>query len=128
VPIYLTQTRRAKAAEAVAGLGAIRKQEIEYYTEKAVYLAVASGNIANDPADASPGLGLDFSNNAYFTNACFSVSLDATYNFVAACNGSAEGNAAPRAADVANFQVEMRGKGGQIRYSYDGGTSWTSWE
>jgi type IV pilus assembly protein PilA len=127
VPIYLGQTRRARTAEGVTGMGAIRNQEISYYNEKHAYLAVASGNIANNPSDASPGLGLDFSNNTYFANASFSVALDATYNFIVTCNGGAEGNAAARAADVATYQIQMRGNG-QTRYTYDSGTTWTNWE
>ena len=130
VPIYLSQTRRARTTEAIAGMGAIRKAQLEYYTEKTAYLAVAAGNVANEPTAAKPGLGLDFSNNAYFDNNCFSVATDATYNFVVACDGAAGTltNGAARAADVAKYKIEMRGKGGQVRFSYDSGTSYTSWE
>lgn len=127
VPIYIAQTRRARTSEAVAGLGAIRSVERVYYTEKSAYLAVSAGNIKNNPEDTSPGLGLDFGNNTYFDNSCFSVATDATYGFIATCDGTSTTNAAPRASDISKTKVDMRGNG-QIRFSYDGGTNWTSWE
>jgi len=127
VPIYIAQTRRARTSEAVAGLGAIRSVERVYYTEKSAYLAVSAGNIDNNPEDASPGLGLDFASNTYFDNSCFSVATDATYGFVAGCDGTVSGNAAPRAGDVDTTKMEMRGNG-QVRFSYDSGTNWTNWE
>jgi len=131
VPIYLSQTRRARTTEAVAGMGAIRKAQLEYYTEKQAYLAVAAGNIANEPsASTAKGLGLDFSNNAYFDNNCFSVATDATYNVIITTDGSAGTltNGAARAADVATYIIQMRCKGGQVRYSYNSGTAYTGWE
>ena len=128
VPLYLSQTNRAKTVEAVAGLGAMRHEESAYKTEHSAYLSVSAGDIANDPGDDDPGLGLDFGDNAYFDNSCFSVALDATYGYISTADGGATGNATPRSADVADIIVEQRGKGGQFRYSYDGGTSYTAWK
>lgn len=127
IPIYTGYTRRAKSSEAVAGLGAMRTGELAYYAENSSYLAVTAGNVGSDPEDATPGLGLDFTNNSYFDENCFSADTDATYGFIGTCDGGATGNSAPRASDVANTQVEMRGNG-QTRRSYNGGTSWTSWD
>ena len=127
VPIYTAQTRRAKTAEALGALAAVRSTERAYYTEHGSYLAVSAGDIGNQPSDSSAGLGLDCSLNTYYDDNCFSVAADATYGFVATCDGGADGNAAPRAADVADFIIEMRGDG-TVRYSYDGGTGYTDWE
>ncbi len=127
VPIYISQTRRARTSEAIAGLGAIRSVERVYYTEKGSYLAVSAGNVGNNPDDTNAGLGLDFANNTYFDNNCFSAATDATYGFVATCDGTAAANAAPRASDVTTIKVEMRGNG-QARYSFDSGTTWGNWE
>ena len=128
VPLYTGNTRRARTAEAVTGLGAICDSENQYYAEHCGYLAVAAGNIANEPTASSPGLGLDFTAHAYFDGNCYTVSLDATYGVIAQSDGGADDNAAPRKADVANTIVQMRDKGRQVRYSYDGGTTYTTWK
>lgn len=127
VPLYISNTRRAKISEALAALGAVRSQENVYKTEKALYLAVAAGNVGNEPTATLPGLGLDLTKNTYFDAACVSVALDATYGFIGTCNGTAVANAAPRAADVGTYIAEQRGNGG-ARYSYDSGTTYTAWE
>ena len=126
-PIYTGQVRRARTSEAVAGLGAIRSLQILHRMEKGAFLAVSPGAIAHLPTDPEPGLGLDFSMNAYFGNACYGVVLDGTYGFVATCDGGADGNTAPRAGDVARAVVQMRADGA-IRISHDGGASFSNWE
>jgi prepilin-type N-terminal cleavage/methylation domain-containing protein len=126
-PIYSSQTRRARTSEAITALGAVRQAERVYYTEHNVFLAVAANNVQNDPSATNPGLGLDYSKNTYFDDHCVTVALDGTYQFVAACDGGAAGNAAPRAADVSAYQVETRGDG-TVRCSYNSGSSWTAWE
>ena len=133
VPIYLSQSRRARMSEAVTALGAIRSSEAVYKTEKGVYLAVAATKIEYEPSDTTngPGLGLDCSKNTYFDKACFSVALDGTYGFIASCDGAGAGNAAPRAGEVnvatKGYQAQGRGNG-QMRFSYDSGSTWTPWE
>lgn len=127
VPIYISNTRRAKISEALAALGAVRSQENVYKTEKTVYLAVAAGDIGNESTAAAPGLGLDFTKNVYFDAECVSVALDAVYGFVSTCDGTAAANAAPRAADVDTYVCQQRGTG-EARYSYDSGVTYTSWE
>lgn len=129
VPLYLTHADRARTVEAVSGLGAVCGREVEQKSETGAFLAVAEGDIANEPKnDSDPGLGLDFSGNTYFDDNAFSVTLDGVHGYVAKADGGADGNSAPRAADVADIVVEMRGKGREIRYSYDGGTSYTNWK
>lgn len=128
VPLYWSQARRARTVEAVAGLGSLRHEQDAYFAENGTYIAVQPGNIANRPDQSPPGLGLDFGNNAYFGNACFSVSLHPDHNYIAKADGGAEGNDAPRASDVSDIIVEIRGKGGQMRYSFDGGSTFTNWQ
>ena len=126
VPIYLAQTKRARMSEAVTAAGAIRSSEAVYKTEKNVYLAVAAGNVENEPTAALPGLGLLCDKNTYFDKGCFSVALDTTYGFVTTCNGSLS-TTAPRRTEVADYRLEGRGNG-QIRYSTDAGVVYTTWE
>ena len=129
VPLYMSQANRAKTVEAISGLGAVCGRETEYKAETGSFLAVAAGDIGNEPKnDSNPGLGLDFSGNTYFDINSFSVVLDATHGYIAKCDGGADDNAAPRSADVADIVCEMRGKGRQARYSYDAGTTYTDWE
>jgi len=127
VPIYLTEVNRARITEAIGVLGAIRNAERTYVAEHGEYLEVAAGHVGNQPQDSDPGLGVDCTLNAYFDENCFTVAADDTYGFVAACDGGADGNAAPRASDVSDVVVEMRGNG-QTRYSLDGGDTYTEWE
>ena len=123
VPLYIAHTRRALTSEAVAGLGAVRSGEQLYYSEHSVYLAVSAGDIGNDPSGTPPGLGLKLDDNTYFDDQAFSVALDGTYNFIATADGSA--STGPRAADVADFKVQMRGDG---MTRYDFGSGYQSWK
>ncbi len=131
-PMYISQSRRARTVEAVAALNAIRQAERNYYAQvnhNSTFLAVTANNIQNDPsATSNPGLALNYTRNTYFDNHCFTVATDATYLFVIACDGNASGNAAPNAADVTTYRLQMRGSDGTMRCSYDGGTSWTTWQ
>lgn len=127
VPIYLAQSRRAKTAEAVAGLGAIRSIQRVYYAEKSAYLAVTAGDMANNPEDSDAGLGLDFGTNTYFDNNCFAVTISGA-TFVATCDGTDTDNAAARASDVTKISVRMNEKG-QLSYRYgDSDASWSAYE
>lgn len=117
VPSYLSYANRSRTAEAVTALGAIRRAQAEYKTEHGTFLAVEAGNIANPPHAAEPGLGLDFSNNAYFGNASFSVSL-AGGGFIAEAFGGAKGNEAPRANEVQTSLVAMNHQG-EVKYDFN---------
>jgi len=123
VPIYLAYTRRAHMSEALAGLGSIRTAERAYYAEHNVYLAVAAGDMGEDPTDDPPGLGIDFSKNTYFDENAFSAALDAGTGFIATANGSA--STAPRASDIVKYKAQMNGDG-EVRY--DWGSGYTDWE
>jgi len=124
---YRTRARHRQVAEAVAGLAAIRRTERVQFAENNAYLPVAPGAIQHDPADARPGLGLDFKDNSYFDGNCFSVAADKAFGFIATCDGAAPGNAAPEAAAAAGIRAEMRSSG-EARFSHDGGSSWTEWK
>ena len=127
-PLFLGNTERAKASEAVAVLGQIRSAEREYYSKHKVYLAVASGNLANDPeAAAAQGLGITIGAVQYFSTACYSVVLGgnmgdgtAAADFVATADGSlsaafAAGVGARQNTDVAAFTVQMDNSGKTIK-------------
>ena len=95
VPIYRFAVRRAYTSEAKASLGAIRAAELVYKAEKEVFLVVGAGDLASQPMDTPPGLGIDVDNNTWFdTASCFSVEgpdpLVGTIadGFVAKCDGS----------------------------------------
>ena len=118
VEFLLRQIDRTKAAEALASLGAVRRLQAVYKNEHGEFLAVALGDIANLPEDEPPGLGLDFSNNAFFGNGCFSVTLDGD-GYAAVAYGGGEGNDAPRAAKVTHISVWMNHKGEAV-ISFDG--------
>jgi prepilin-type N-terminal cleavage/methylation domain-containing protein len=106
VPLYSSQVNRAKASEAVAGLGAIRSAQRVYKAEHGTYVAVTAANIGNAPTAAlNPGLGLDFSSNKYFDNAAFAVGAADATTFTATCTGDNSG--ATSAADVAGYVISM---------------------
>ena len=127
-PIYFSQTKRVRQVEATSGLGAIRQAERVYSTEHVGYLAVSAGNMGNDPFDAPPGLGLDFSKNTYYDQNCFSVAAPTPLtDFLATCDGTAGANNAPRKAQVNTVKAQGRADG-TCRYSHDSGGSWTNWE
>ena len=122
VPMYLRYTRRALATEAQAGVGSIRTAEQIYHTEHGVYLAVAAGTVGNSPP---AGLDLDFTNNKYFDDSAFSVSIaGGGSTFTATANGSI--STAPQAADVAQIRVQMV-EDGLMRETYDNATTWSGW-
>jgi hypothetical protein len=123
----VANTKDAKTTEAMAMLGAVRSAENVFKTEKGAYLAVATGNVANEPTANEPGLGLDFSKNTYFDAHGISVGLDPNYGFVGVCDGTLAGNAAPGKADVSTYIIQMRGNG-QSRVSTDSGKTFTPWE
>ena len=128
VPMYVSSVRRAKTGEATAAMAAIHHEEFRVKTESGSYLAVDAGDVANEPSDKDPGMGLDFGSNAYFGSGCFSVKLDDTQGFIVECDGGASGNSAPRRAEVAGTVLNMRGTSRQTRVSYDGGSTWSPWQ
>jgi len=124
VPLYKLQLKRAMISEALTGVGAVRSAEQVYYSAYGRYLPFGSGDISNQPTDALPGLGLDLGESIYFDGPCFCATLDGIYGFVVTADGGA--STALHAEKVREIIVQMRGNG-LIRYSYDGGKSWTKW-
>ena len=121
-PLFHDLNRRSRVAEAARSLRVIRLYEREYEEANGRYLAVAPGDVARPPADPrGSGLKLDFTENNYFGEACFSVELDPRWGFLARCDGDAPNNDAPHASRALGIVVELRGADGLLRYSFDGG-------
>ena len=126
-PMWMSRQRRDLAVEGKALLEAIYAAERVWYAENDEYLAVASGEVGNGQGDTPAGLGLVCEGNVYFGAECLTVALDATYGFVAVCNGGVAGNSAPKASKVSNIRCEMRGNG-EFRLNTSGLDEWTAWE
>ena len=119
-PLLHSLVRRGRVVEATQSLRAIRFYEGKYHDRRGRYLPVAAGHISLPPTDANaPGLELDFSDNAYFGDACFSVDLHEQYGYIARCDGDAPNNKAPHASRAAGIVVELRGSDAKTRYSLD---------
>jgi prepilin-type N-terminal cleavage/methylation domain-containing protein len=139
-PLYLSNTNRAKASEAVATMGMIRQAEREYFTKHNVYLPVTAGNLSNEPeATSNKGLGIDVGIPQYFAAGTYSVTSPATaftdgttaVNFLIKATGAAnlQGTGtgqAVRADDVAVYQLEMDNTG-TILVKYSNSGSWTKY-
>jgi len=84
-PMYFGNVNRARASEAVAGMGTIRQAERDYKVSHNTYYAVASGNIENslptsvdasgNPTPSTAGLSISPAVTQYFANGAYSVSL-----------------------------------------------------
>lgn len=150
-PIYLAQTRRAKASEAVAVISQMRQAEREYFTKHNSYRTVAAGDLANEPEAASAqGLAINVGVPQYFCNDAYSVGTATTGRFTSPAaadfviavdggvcvgasgtdtfaiheddiNGSISGG-----VTTGQYMLEMDNSG-RIFVSYDGGTSWSAW-
>jgi len=136
-PLYLAQTQRAKASEAVATMGMIRAAERDYFGRSNSYLNVSSGNL-------STALGVNVGTSQYFSNAAYSVAQGAAgasglfttpgaVDFVVTATGTASvpcsGNltdCAIKAGDVADYLLEMDNSG-RAFVSYNNGTAWSAW-
>ena len=114
VPLYRANVRRAYASEAVATLGAIRSAERTYYAEHGEYLSVAAGDLGNMPTDADPGLGIDCSQNRYWSADAFEVTASGN-TFTATATG--DDSTAPEASKVAGIVITMD-QTGAITYTW----------
>jgi prepilin-type N-terminal cleavage/methylation domain-containing protein len=142
-PMYLANTKRARASEAVGALSLIRQAERDYYTGHNGYTADVSDITQPVPTglDIHPGVTQYFSSKSYAvdvggtftkTGGTPPVALSAV-NFVIRAVGSSSGTAcsaggtdcAMNPAEVTNYQVEMD-NAGTIYVTYDG-TNWNSW-
>ena len=83
--LYLANTRRARASEAVATMSLVRQAQRDYSVARNTFFDITSGNIdsqlpttvtAGVPTPATAGVVVDAAVAQYFSNAAFSV--DAT--------------------------------------------------
>lgn len=97
VPIYRFAVRKAYMSEAKAALGTIRAAELVYHSEHKKFLAVGQGDIGNPETGVDTdggvmgkfGLGIDVTNNTWFSDAnCFMVTSASDDVFVAACSST----------------------------------------
>ena len=108
VPIYRANIRRAYSAEGFATLGAIRSAQRLYKAEFGTYLEIPAGTTDTDGVYAA--LGLDTSDNHFWRNQAFSVTVGADGNsFVATADGSVATGAPgqPRIADITLTMNEL---------------------
>ncbi len=151
-PMYLANTNRARASEAVATMGMIRQAEREYFIKHNGYLVVVSPNLPNDPeAAANQGLSINVGTAQYFSNATYSVSTAAAgtngnsglfvnppvQNFLVSVSGATAPNVACGAGvtdcavhntDVGTYRLEIDNSG-RVYVSYNSGVagSWVAW-
>ncbi|MBF0483410.1 MAG: type II secretion system protein [Candidatus Omnitrophica bacterium] len=146
-PMFLANADKAKAAEAVAGVGSIRSAERVYAMQHsgAFVSPIAVGvnyfsTTLGVPADRNTSLGLNLDNAKYFSPASYTVvavpaagvHITNPVDFVVIANGAnsvlkAGADANARAAgEVNNIRVEMDNSGA-VRYSIDGGASYADW-
>lgn len=148
-PMLLSQAERAKASEAVATLSHIRQEERNIRTKFGSYQALADGNnLAYEPTDATPGLGVDIGAVQYFSDACYTVVTvlpawtdttiaPAPVDFVIRVDGSdsellatdtVHGAARVTATrnEVTNFRLEMDNSG-RIYVTYNANAATPTW-
>jgi len=95
-PLYLQHAKRARASEAVAGMGLIRQAQRDYRINSGTYFDIAlngtTGNIQNPlptsvtagvPIPATAGVDVDMEVTQYFSNGAYSV--DATDSPTSTC-------------------------------------------
>jgi prepilin-type N-terminal cleavage/methylation domain-containing protein len=138
-PMYLIHVEKAKASEAVGVMSLVRQAEREYFTVHNTFLALASGNLENDPGAATnKGLGVKLGPAQYFSVACYTVATSGNFadgtaaaDFLITVDGSASvalaGNVGARNnADVNTYRLQMDNSG-RVVYSVDGGTTWKAY-
>ena len=152
-PLYLENTRKAKAAEAVATMGLIRQALRDYRVNNATYFDITSPNTPNAlptsvaagvPTPATAGVTVNAGTAQYFSNAAFSVDATAPasarfanpapVDFLITANGANSVACAGVLTDCAVKAAEVQGAGtayqlemdnsGRIFVSYDAGATW----
>lgn len=149
-PIFLGNTQKAKASEAVATMSLIRQAQRDYFINTSSYIVpIAAGEIGKTPENK--GVAVNTGVAQYFANDAFEVkqtaaasapfkkadggptqALDAQ-DFVIRVDGSkskdcssdanASKNCALKQAEVKDFRLEMDNSG-RTYVSYDAGTNW----
>ena len=148
-PLYLANTQRARASEAIAALGLIRQAQRDYNVNHNTYFDITGGNIQNAlpssvtagvPTPATAGVAVNMGTAQYFSNAAFSVDATAPasarfttpgpVDFLITANGANSvacsgvlTDCAVKDTEITNYRLEMDNSG-RIFVSYDGGTTW----
>lgn len=149
-PIFMQNTRKARASEAVATMGLIRQALREHNINNNTYLEVDEGDLKNAPDDADPGLSIELGTVQYFSNDAFTVtttglttanfpnfSNPAPQNFIIEIDGSKSEKCNPPPAtepedcgikqtDVDDYRLQMDNSG-RVYISYDAGTNWNAY-
>jgi type IV pilus assembly protein PilA len=155
-PMFLANSVKAKASEAVAAVGTIRSAMRVYAMQHA-----GAGSFADVDGDiyggagytaAATALGVTFNNAKYFSPECYTTTLSATegafpanitppltatgtVDFVVTADGSRSVQMAAATdgkarngndGDLDNIRVKMDNSG-VIIYSMDGGANWIQW-
>lgn len=140
VPLYLANTQRAKASEAVATMGLIRQAERDYFVNHNEYFNVTTGNLTVLPPG---GAGVDAGVAQYFSNNAFAVVVGGTstrftspgpVDFVISvagsnsisCNATIGSDCAVHGGEVSLYDLEMDNSG-RIFVNYDNSTTWSAW-
>jgi len=147
-PMYFANTDRAKASEAVAGMGIIRSALRDYNLAGGAYFDIVSGNIENAlPPATNPGAKAKFGVTQYFSKDAYSVdgtspawatnisagTLGAPVGFLISVDGSQSDactadstDCAVKNTEVAGYRLQMDNSG-RIFVSYNSGTSWSAY-
>lgn len=144
-PIYVQNTNKAKASEAIATMGLIRQAMREYKINGSDYFDVTKGNLTKSPDVATDrGLSIDVGTVQYFSNDAFAVDAQATsgrfsnpaaVDFIIKVNGNdsvnctdvaGSTNCAIKQNDVTDYRLEMDNSG-RIYISYNAGSNWIAY-
>lgn len=149
-PIFLGNTQKAKASEAVATMSLIRQAQRDYFINNSNYIVpIAAGEIGKTPENK--GVAVNTGVAQYFANDAFEVkqSASATAPFKKADGGPSQAleaqdfvirvdgakskdcssasdaskNCALKKKEVEEFVLEMDNSG-RVYVSYDKGTNW----
>ena len=114
VPLYLANTKKARASEAVATMGLLRQAERDYYVNNQTYFDIAPNTVGNIQNPLPPvsnvntttgvltsptlyGLAVDVGISQYFANSAYTV--DAVNPPTAGYSGQFGQNGEPNASD-----------------------------
>ena len=153
-PLYLQNTKKAKASEAVATMGLLRQAERDFKANRDIYFDVASNKIQNPLPLGSPGtndgLTVDvgvpkyFSSDAYTVDAApsdtdgaaglfvnppivdFVVKAGGSASVQCASGATASSHCATAKADVQTYNLEMDNSG-RTFVCYGSCTTTTNW-
>ena len=140
-PLFLGNTDRAKASEAVAAIGAIRSGERTYFAQNGSYISsITDGTVYFGSSGAQQSkLGVIIHGNKYFSPNSFTVqttspdgAISTPQDFVIFVNGassvavtSSTDDGARNASDVSNIKVQGDNTGA-VFYKVGSG-SWTAY-